>query len=61
VKRRRASQGSAIVAGAVVIVAGFGVALVERYRMPKGSVWLVVGLAALVVFLVRLVGRRRNE
>ena len=26
-------------------------------RMPKGSVWIVVGAAALVVFLIRVVGR----
>jgi hypothetical protein len=60
VRRRRRSQWNAVVAGAVVIAAGFGVALVERYRMPRGSMWLVVALAALLVFLVRQVGRR-NE
>ena len=59
-RRRHSSQWSAVVAGGVVIAAGFGVALVERYRMPRGSIWLVVGLATLVVFLVRLVGRRNQ-
>jgi hypothetical protein len=58
VSRRPRSQWSAVLAGAIVIAAGFGVALVERYRMPKGSIWIVVGVAALLVVLVRLVGRR---
>ncbi len=44
--------------GGVVIVAAFAVALVERYRMPRGSVWIVVAIAALLVFLVRVLGRR---
>jgi hypothetical protein len=49
-----------VLAGAIVITAGFGVALVERYRMPKGTIWIVVGAAVLLVVLLRLVGRR-NE
>jgi UDP-N-acetylmuramyl pentapeptide phosphotransferase/UDP-N-acetylglucosamine-1-phosphate transferase len=46
-----------IVAGGVVIVAGFAIALVELFRFPKGSVWIVVAVAALLLFVVRLVGR----
>lgn len=57
---RGRSQWSAALAGAIVIAAGFGVALVERYRMPKGSIWIVVVVAALLVVLVRLVGRRNQ-
>jgi hypothetical protein len=56
-RRRRRSQWRAVLAGAVVIAAGFGVALVERYRMPRGSIWIVVGVAALLVLVLRLVGR----
>jgi hypothetical protein len=41
----------------VVIAAAFAVALVERYRAPKGTIWIVVGVAALVLFLVRFLGR----
>ena len=57
---RRRSRWSPIVAGGVVIVAGFGVALVEAYRLPKGSIGLVVGAAVLLVFLIRLLGTRRS-
>ena len=44
--------------GAVVMAAAVAVALVEHYRFPKGTIWLVVGAAALVVVLLRLGGRR---
>jgi hypothetical protein len=47
------------VAGGVVIAAGFGVALVEIYRLPKGSIWIVVVAAALLVLLVRRLGARK--
>jgi hypothetical protein len=47
-----------ILAGGVVIAAGFGVALVEVYRLPKGSIWIVVGVAVLLVVLIRLLGSR---
>jgi len=57
--RRRAAWAAGLT-GAVVIVAGFAVALVEIYRWPKASIWLVAGAAVLVVLLVRrLDGRRR--
>ena len=58
--RRRRSAWAAGLTGGVVIAAGFGVALVEIYRWPKASIWLVAGAAALVVLLIRrLDGRRR--
>ena len=57
-RRRRRSHCRTVLAGAVVIAAGFGVALVERYRMPRGSIWLVVGATALVVLVIRLLDRR---
>jgi hypothetical protein len=47
-----------ILAGGVVVAAGFGVALVEVYRMPKGSIWVVVGAAVLLIVLLRLLGGR---
>ena len=43
--------------GGIVIAAALAVALVERYRAPKGTIWIVVGVAALLVFLVRVIGR----
>ena len=55
--RRRRSHWRLAVGGAVVIAAAFTVALVERYRMPKGTIWIVVAVAALLAFLVRVVGR----
>jgi len=45
------------VGGGIVIAAALAVALVERYRAPKGTIWIVVGVAALLVFLVRVIGR----
>jgi hypothetical protein len=55
--RRRRSHWRLVVGGGIVIMAAFAVALVERYRAPKGSIWIVVGVAALLVVLVRAVGR----
>jgi hypothetical protein len=48
-----------MLAGGVVIAAGFGVALVEAYRFPKGSIWFVAGGAVLLVLLIRLLGARK--
>ena len=42
-----------MLAGGVVIAAGFAVALVELYRFPKGTIWIVVGTAALLVGAIR--------
>jgi hypothetical protein len=57
--RRGRSRWAPLVAGGVVIAAGFGVALVEIYRLPKGSIWIVVVAAALLVLLVRRLGARK--
>jgi hypothetical protein len=43
----------------VVIAAGFGVALVEAMHLRKGSIWLVVGAATLLVVVIRLIDSRR--
>ena len=48
-----------LLAGGVVIAAGFGVALVEVYRLPRGLIWVVVAAAVLLVVLLRLLGGRR--
>jgi hypothetical protein len=55
--RRRRSGWAPILAGGVVVAAGFAVALVEVYRWPKGSIWLVAGAAVLLVLLIRRLGR----
>lgn len=57
--RHRRSQVGLVVAGAVIVVAGFAVALVEAYRLPKGSIWVVVGLAAGLVAAIRALTRSR--
>ena len=50
---RRRSHWGTIVAGAVVIAAGFGVAVVEVLKLPKGSIWVVVAAALLLILLIR--------
>ena len=57
--KRRRPRWAPMVAGGVVIAAGFGIALVEAYRFPKGSLWFVVGGAVLLVLLIRALGARR--
>jgi hypothetical protein len=53
-------QAGLVLAAAVIILAGFGVALVEMYRWPKASIWAVVGAAVLLVAVIRTVSRRRS-
>ena len=48
-----------VAAGGVVIVAGVAVGLVEVYRLPKGSIWVVVGVTVALVLLLRALDRRR--
>ena len=50
---RRRSHRGLVAAGAVIVAAGFAVAIVEALRLPKGSIWLVVACAAAVVALIR--------
>ena len=50
---RRRSHRGLVLAGAVIVAAGFAVAIVEALRLPKGSIWVVVGSAAAVVALIR--------
>ena len=56
--RRRARAGL-VLAGAVVIAAGLGVGLVEMYRLPKASIWVVVGGAVLLIALIRTLTARK--
>jgi hypothetical protein len=58
--KRRRPGWAPILAGGVVVAAGFGVALVEAYRLPKGSIWLVVGAAVLLVLLIRQLGGQKR-
>ena len=56
--RRRGSHIGLMLAGAVVIAAGFAVALVEVFRFPKGSIWVVVGVTVIVVAAIRSFTKR---
>lgn len=56
---RRRSHRGLVLAAAVIVVAGFGVALVEAFRLPKGSIWVVVALAAIAVAVIRALTARR--
>lgn len=49
-----------VLAGAVVVMGGVGVGVVEVLRLPKGSVWLVVGGTIALVALIRAVTARRR-
>ena len=50
---RRRSHWGTVVAGAVVVVAGFGIAVVEALKFPKGSIWLVVVATLLLLLVIR--------
>jgi hypothetical protein len=55
---RRSNRGM-VLAGAVVIAAGFAIAIVEAMRLPKFSIWVVVGVTVIVVALIRALTRTR--
>jgi mannose/fructose/N-acetylgalactosamine-specific phosphotransferase system component IIC len=59
VKRSKRSHLGLALAGLVVIAAGFAIAIAEAMRMPKYSIWVVVGVTVAVVALIRVVTRRR--
>ena len=42
-----------MLAGGVVILAGFAVALVELYHFPKGTIWIVAAAAVVLVAAIR--------
>ena len=50
---RRRSHRASVLAGGVVVAAGFGIATVEALKLPKGSVWVVVAAALVLVLLIR--------
>lgn len=55
----RRSQTGPVLAGAVIVLAGFGVGIVEALHLPRGSIWIVVGVAVALVALIRAATRRR--
>src|SRR5438094_6073934 len=56
VSARRARSGL-ILAGGVVIAAGFAVGIVELMHFPKGTIWIVVAAAAAIVAAIRAATR----
>jgi hypothetical protein len=57
---RRRSRLGPLLSAAVVILAGFGIALVEALRLPKGSIWVVVAGAIVLISAIRLLTRRHR-
>ena len=57
--RPRRSHVALALSGAVVILAGFGIAIVEALKFPKASIWVLVGLTIAIVALIRWLDRRR--
>jgi hypothetical protein len=54
---RRRSHHGALLAGGVIVAAGFAVAGVEMSRLPRGSIWVVVAVALVLLLLVRRLTR----
>jgi hypothetical protein len=46
-----------VLAGAVIVLAGVGVGVVEALRLPKGTLWFVVAAAVALVVLIRRAAR----
>ena len=55
---RARSRAGLVLAGAVVIAGGVGVAVVEWLGFPKGSVWIVVAVTVVLVVVIRSVSSR---
>lgn len=55
---RRRSHVGLVLAGAVVVLTGFAIAIVEALHLPKGSIWAVVAAAVLLVIVIRSMTRR---
>ncbi len=53
---KRSPTGT-ILAGAVLIAAGFTVAVVEMLRLPKGTIWIVVAVAVVALAVIRAATR----
>ncbi len=57
--RRRRSTLTSIVGGAIVITTGLAVGVVEALHLPKGSLWIVVAIAAALLVALRTFTRPR--
>jgi hypothetical protein len=51
-----------VLAGAVVVAGGFGIAIVEAMLWPRGTIWVVAAATVGIVVLIRaLTGKRPEE
>ena len=57
-RSRRRSHAGLVLAGLVVVAAGFAIGAVELLRLPRGSIWIVVAIAAVIVGVIRALTRR---
>ena len=57
--RRRRSNVGLVLSGVVVIAAGFAIAIVEALKLPKVSIWVVVGATIVLVAALRWFTRPR--
>jgi hypothetical protein len=57
---RRRARIAPLLSGAVVILAGFGIALVEALKLPKASIWIVVAGAIALIAIIRMLTRPRR-
>jgi hypothetical protein len=57
--QRRRSNVGLVLSGVVVIAAGFAIAIVEALKLPKGSIWVVVGATIVLVTAIRWFTRPR--
>ena len=51
------SRTGTILTAAVLIAAGFTVAVVEMLRLPKGTIWIVVAVAVAALAVIRAATR----
>ena len=54
---RKRSGTASVLAGAVIILAGLGVGVVEALRLPRGTLWIVVAAAVALIALIRRLAR----
>jgi membrane protein YdbS with pleckstrin-like domain len=58
--RRRRSTLAPVLSAAVVILGGFGIAMVEAWQLPKASIWIVVAGAVILIAAIRVLSRPRR-
>lgn len=56
---RERERAGLVVAGGVIAVGAVAVALVEMFRLPKGSVWIVAAVTVAIVAAIRALTTRR--